>query len=342
MALARHEKFPAFKAEGIYGSKPLVIFTSDEAHYSVVKSANWMGLGTNNVVKVPTDGKGSILLPDLEAAILKTKSEDKIPFFVSATAGTTVLGGYDDSEGVAEICSRYGIWLHLDACWGGSAVFSPKYRHLMRGCDKIDSIAWNPHKMMGSPIQSSIFLVRRRGLLQACNSASATYLFQQDKFYDTSYDTGDKSIQCGRKVDAFKLWFMLKARGLDYLSDSVTNCFDMSRYFYESLKGKPEAFRIIAEDTQCTNVVFIFIPKSLRVSKESETEEWREKISRVAPLIKEKLILKGSLMIGYQPLRSKGWGNCFRLVIHCVPAPTKEDMLYVRDEIERIGEDIVL
>ncbi|XP_040583146.1 acidic amino acid decarboxylase GADL1 [Lepeophtheirus salmonis] len=342
MALARYKMFPKFKTEGMYGSAPLVIYTSDEAHYSVVKSANWMGIGTNNVVKVPTDDKGSMILQDLENAILNTKSENKIPFFVSATAGTTVLGGYDDCEGLSKICSRLGLWLHLDACWGGTALLSSKYKYLMKGCDKLDSIAWNPHKMLGSPLQSSLFLVRHKGLLQACNSASATYLFQQDKFYDMSYDTGDKSIQCGRKVDAFKVWFMFKARGLDYLSRSVDNCFDQSRFLYKSVEERSDSFRIIAKDTQCTNVVFIYIPRSLRVSKDSENEDWKDKLSRVPPIIKERLIFKGSLMIGYQPLKSKGWGNCFRLVIHCVPPPTKEDMLYVLDEIDRVGRDIEL
>ena len=75
---------------------------------------------------------------------------------------------------------------------------------------QVDSIAWNPHKMVGAPLQTSPFIVRHKKLLHECNSASATYLFQQDKFYDVSFDTGDKSVQCGRKVDAFKLWFMLK------------------------------------------------------------------------------------------------------------------------------------
>lgn len=74
-----------------------------------------------------------------------------------------------------------------------------------------DSVAWNPHKMLGAPLQCASFLTRHgTDLLKACNSASASYLFQQDKFYDVSFDTGDKSFQCGRKVDAFKLWLMWK------------------------------------------------------------------------------------------------------------------------------------
>ena len=85
--------------------------------------------------------------------------------------------------------------------------------------------------------------MRHAGLLHQTNSAAATYLFQQDKFYDVSYDTGDKSVQCGRKVDAFKLWFMLKARGEDYMEEMVDNTFAMAdtltrkRQLKHNLKG---------------------------------------------------------------------------------------------------------
>jgi len=103
----------------------------------------------------------------------------------------------------------------------------------MTGVERADSIAWNLHKMLCAPLQSSVFITRHKELLHhvsqheteaepntfslllQTNSASATYLFQQDKFYDVTWDTGDKSVQCGRKVDGFKTWFMVRARGED-------------------------------------------------------------------------------------------------------------------------------
>ena len=102
-------------------------------------------------------------------------------------------------------CRKHDVWLHVDACWGGAAVLSPKYKYLLRGSEKADSLAWNAHKMLCAPLQSSLFLTKHRGMLHHTNCASATYLFQQDKFYDVSYDTGDKSVQCGRKAESFKV-----------------------------------------------------------------------------------------------------------------------------------------
>lgn len=142
-----------------------------------------------------------MLSSDLENKIKLAISEGKKPFFVNATAGTTVLGSFDNFNEVADICEKYQIWMHVDACLGGSAIFSKKHKCLLDGVERANSISYNPHKTLGVPLQCSMFLVKEKGILHACNSAQADYLFQQDKFYDISYDTGDKSVQCGRKVD---------------------------------------------------------------------------------------------------------------------------------------------
>ena len=253
MICARQHLFPELKTKGLFGHPPLVAFTSEESHYSIKKGANWLGLGVDNVVKVACDeGKeevrgektddcisgGRMIPAELARSIETAKSQGKSPFFVNATSGSTVLGAYDDLSALADVCREHKVWLHVDACWGGSVVFSSKLKHLMRGSHLVDSIAWNPHKMVGAPLQTSPFIVRHRGLLHQANSANATYLFQQDKFYDVSYDTGDKSVQCGRKVDAFKFWFQLKARGEEYMEEIVDNAFDMADYLTELVRTR--------------------------------------------------------------------------------------------------------
>merc|ERR1719219_3325654 len=192
--LARHQAFPDIKRTGLSGAPTLVALTSEESHYSIVKGANWLGMGVDNVVKVLTDSGGRMIPEELDKSIEAVKASGKVPFFVNATSGSTVLGAYDDLEALAEVCAKHKVWLHVDACWGGSAILSRKYKHLMKGSDKVDSIAWSPHKMVGAPLQTSPFIVRHKGLLHQCNSASATYLFQQDKFYDVSYDPGFRLV----------------------------------------------------------------------------------------------------------------------------------------------------
>ncbi|KRX59074.1 Glutamate decarboxylase 1 [Trichinella sp. T9] len=100
----------------------------------------------------------------------------------------------------------------FQAAWGGGILLSKKHRHLANGIEKADSVTWNPHKLMGALLQCSACLICHEGLLFQCNQMCADYLFQQDKPYDVSYDSGDKAIQCGRHNDVFKLWIMWRAK----------------------------------------------------------------------------------------------------------------------------------
>lgn len=122
--------------------------------------------------------------------------------------------------------------MHVDACLGGSSIFSQKHKHLLEGVHRTDSIAFNPHKSLGVPLQCSMFLTKENGILHKCNSADGDYLFQQDKFYDVSYDTGDKSIQCGRKVDVFKFWLMLKGKNFIHYTEYFILYFMLDKFFF--------------------------------------------------------------------------------------------------------------
>ena len=132
---------------------------------------------------------------------------------------------------------------------------------------------------------------------------------------------------------------MLKARGEDYMEDMVDNTFAQADYLTELVKSKP-GFRLVPayETRQCTNVGFWYIPP--RLQGKEENDEWWAEMEKIAPNIKEQMIMEGSLMIGYQPLPYKNLKNFFRMVIHGVPRPSKENMEFVVNEIERIGKDL--
>lgn len=82
---------------------------------------------------------------------------------MGTTAGTTVLGAFDPFQKIAAICKKHKVWMHVDGCWGAAALLSPEHRHLMKGCELSDSLAWNPHKLMGLPLQCSAFLTTHKG-----------------------------------------------------------------------------------------------------------------------------------------------------------------------------------
>lgn len=227
--------------------------------------------------------------------------------------------------------------LLLQGCLGGSVIFSHKHRNLLNGIQRADSIAWNPHKSLGVPLQCSLFLIKENGLLHQCNSSAATYLFQQDKFYDVSYDMGDKSVQCGRKVDVFKFWLMLKARGLSAFEKLIDNAIDRAEYMVRAIHQR-DGFRTVQDQVAFTNVCFWYVPQRMRGKMESV--EWWSELYRFVAKIKEKMVLDGSLMIGYSPLPSKNIGNFFRMIFACLPPATEESIERILDEVERIAESI--
>ncbi|XP_015276853.1 PREDICTED: cysteine sulfinic acid decarboxylase [Gekko japonicus] len=334
MNVARYHCFPECKQKGNWAVPRLAAFTSVECHYSIQKGAAFLGIGTDNVYLVAVDEKGKMIPADLEKQIKQAKSERAVPFFVNATCGTTVLGAFDPLAEIAEVCARHKVWLHVDAAWGGSALLSRKHRHLLDGINRADSVAWNPHKMLMTGLQCSAFLLQHSSdLLQKCHCAKATYLFQTDKFYDMSYDRGDKTIQCGRKVDCLKLWLMWKANGTRGLEQRVDRAFAFTRYLADEIK-KREGFQLVQEP-EFINLCFWFVPPSLR-GKEGSTD-YSHRLGKVAPAIKERMMKKGSMMVSYQPHGNRA--NFFRQVV-TNPAVTKADLDFFLDEIERLGKDL--
>ncbi|XP_021094395.1 acidic amino acid decarboxylase GADL1 isoform X2 [Heterocephalus glaber] len=285
MNLARYKYCPDIKEKGLSGLPRLILFTSAECHYSMKKSASFLGIGTENVCFVETDGRGKMIPEELEKQVLQARKEGAAPFLVCATSGTTVLGSFDPLEEIADVCDRHGLWLHVD------------------------------------------------DLLKKCYSAEASYLFQQDKFYDVSYDTGDKSIQCSRRPDAFKFWMTWKALGTLGLEERVNRALALSRYLVDEIK-KRDGFKLLMEP-EYANICFWYIPPSLREMEEGP--EFWEKVNLVAPAIKERMMKKGSLMLGYQPHRGKV--NFFRQVV-INPQVSREDMDFLLDEIDLLGRDM--
>lgn len=330
--LARYYKFPNLKETGLAGSPRLIIFTSEDAHYSVKKMAAFLGIGTNNVYNIKVDNLGKMSIDDLIRQIEKALDEGAVPLMVSATAGTTVLGVYDPLQRIHEICVKYNMWLHVDAAWGGGALMSATYRKYLDSIELADSITWNPHKLLAAPQQCSTLLIKHENLLQLAHSSNATYLFQKDKFYDTTFDSGDKHVQCGRRADVLKFWFMWKAKGTSGFELHVNKVMQLSRFFTDLIRNR-EGWKLLQEP-ECTNVCFWYVPKSMRGLTD---QELMQALHKIAPIIKERMVKKGSMLVTYQPIR--GQPNFFRLVIQN-SSLTEADMKYFVNEFEVLSEDL--
>ena len=349
LTLARARADPKANTRGLHGGPRLVAFCSEQAHYSYLKSARLLGIGSDNLIKVKSDHRsGRMDVEALKIAIDAARESGGVPFFVGSTAGTTVLGAYDDFTSIQDVIDRENsvsdveIWHHIDGCWGGSAMVSPRLkRAYMGGAERADSIAWNPHKMMGAALQTSIFLTRHPKALASTNGTQASYLFQPDKL-NNQYDCGDKTIQCGRKTDALKLWMLWKQRGDAGMAASAEKCFHLAMRFREGMAKGGDAWHIVGVPS-CTNVCFWYIPKRLRPwNPETATEAEREDLNKIAPTIKAKMQEAGLALIGFQSdaFIEHGDINFFRMVFAACDIHTDEDTDEVLLQIDRIGADL--
>ena len=235
LVMARDAKNPNCRLEGM--SKPMIIYTSVESHYSNAKNASFSGIGRNNMRYIEADSFGRMIPAKLEAQIIEDLSDGCIPTYVNATAGTTVLGAFDPIDKIADITEKYKIWLHVDGAYAGSVIFSDKYKHLVKGMERSDSFSYNAHKMLGTPMTCSIILVKDKKQLHDSFSNEADYLYQTD---GDDFNLGKTSFQCGRRNDALKFWTLWKSVGTNGLKHIVDKQFELADVAREYVRNNSE------------------------------------------------------------------------------------------------------
>ncbi|WCO01101.1 pyridoxal phosphate-dependent decarboxylase family protein [Psychroserpens ponticola] len=232
MLMARDAFDASIRNEGV--SKRLIAYTSDASHYSVTKNASFAGIGRQQVRSVKTNAKGEMLTEDLAVQIQNDINKGYHPFFVNATAGTTVLGAFDHVVSISKVCKTHNLWLHLDGAYCGSVIFSKQYQHLVEGIELTDSFSLNAHKMLGTPLGCSIIVTKNKKHLYQSFSNDADYLYQTD---DDAFNLGKTSLQCGRRNDALKLWTLWKSvgnLGLEKIVDHQFKLADFARHYIKS------------------------------------------------------------------------------------------------------------
>ncbi len=324
---ARHRAFPEFKARGAGGERPVVL-VSDQSHYSFLTAAGMLGVGLDHVVKVETDDRGRMVPGELERQIALSLGRGESPFMVGATAGTTVLGAFDPLPEVAEICARHGLWLHVDGAGGGPAILSPRHRHLLDGVEAADSFAWDAHKLMGTSLMCSAFLTRHPGILQQVSSTTAgdtEYLFHAGD--EGAFDLGQRSLQCGRRVDALKLWLMWKHHGDAGFAQRVDRLFELAAYATAEVERRDRL--VLAAPTQSLNVCFRYQPEAIDVDPAAT--------DRLNVEVRERLRRSGRALVNYATVSGR---VAIRLVF-ANPEVTEADLAKFFDLFAESATDLL-
>lgn len=256
--MARSIKYPETKTEG-NGNYKFAVYTSDNCHYSVVKGAILLGLGSNSVFKIKTNPDGTMNTQELEKTVQESKESGFTPLSVIATSGTTVFGLFDDLQEIGRIAKNHNLWFHVDGSWGGNVIFSSKRSKYLAGAEHADSITVNPHKMLGIPNTCSFLLVPDVKLFQTANSLAADYLFHSRENEDENLDLADGTMGCGRRADSFKFYLAWLYYGYDGFQKRVDHAYEIVEYFVKKLEADPR-FVLVSKDPQCLQVCFYYRP----------------------------------------------------------------------------------
>lgn len=312
-----------FRREGVWAfAKRPILFTSDQAHYSLVKAAAGAGLGEHSVVKVPSDEQFRMDVAALEPAIQQALSEGNMPLMVMATVGTTSTGSIDPLPEIAKICKKYSLWLHVDAAHGSGALFSPVARSKLIGLEHADSITIDPHKWLMQPKSMGVILTRHVGLLRTLFEADAPYL--QRGLKEVTASLGAMTFQGSRRFDALRLWITrlyLGDRGLADLID--LNLQQVA--LWQKLLSEHDCFEL-AHEPDLNLLCFRYV-------QEHRTDV---DLSRLNEEIQQQLRHEGQGFVSITTLLGKRWLRS----VFLNPATTEKDMRGVLSEIVRLGEQL--
>lgn len=317
---ARNTHIAEIKYKGNQGYN-LCVFVSEEAHYSFKKAVMLMGIGLDQLILINADKNGRMCSHDLEKKILQAKKDGKIPIMIASTFGTTVKGAFDPIEENQKIAEKYKLWHHIDAAWGGAALFSSRLNLALKGAARADSFTFDAHKVLGTGIITSFLLTKRQGSIISANSGGGSeYLFHH--YENSEYDTGKASLQCGRKVDALKFWLSWKSLGHSGMRKFVDEQLEKAAYLAELVVSHPR-LRLVSEPDYL-NVCFQVLP----INRSMEINQYNLDL-------RFKMVKLGKFLVNFSSDKD---GEIYFRFVFSNPMTKKKDVKFFIDELIKIAE----
>ncbi len=237
---AREMADPQIRDKGLRGG--LTLYTSAQSHSSVEKGAIAAGVGRENVRRIPVDAEFRMRVDALAEAVEKDRQAGLKPFCVVATVGTTSTASVDPVARVADVAEKYGLWLHVDAAYGGAAAMLPEHRWALEGAARADSLVTNPHKWLFTPADLSAFFTRRPEILRRALLLVPEYLRTDDEGAATNLM--DYSIPMGRRFRSLKLWFVMRYFGREGVMEILRRHIQFAQRVAQAVDADPRFERV--------------------------------------------------------------------------------------------------
>jgi aromatic-L-amino-acid decarboxylase len=225
----------------------LVIYASEQCHYSIDKSADILGLGREALRKIPTDERFHISLDALQDAIAADRAAGLLPCCIVGVAGTTSTGVVDPLDALAQIARENRCWFHVDAAYGGPLAFSPRHKDKLRGIELADSITFDPHKWMFVPFACGAALVRDGGrVLRDAFDMTPEYLSEDRGGADVEFDFFRYGQMGTRRFNSLKLWMAIKFMGREGYAKIVERHIELTQYLARQIDAL-DGFKRVGE-----------------------------------------------------------------------------------------------
>lgn len=240
------------------GGRQRQVFCSVDAHFSVAHATEVLGMGESAVVPVPVDAQRRMDVGELRRSISAARGRGAIPVAVVATAGTTDLGVIDPLVEIADVAAATGVWMHVDAAYGGGALFSDRLAALLTGIDRADSVALDLHKFGWQPVAAGVLLIRDATGFAPLERRVA-YLNPEDDELAGYHGLLERSLRTTRRVDAFKMAVTLRALGRHGLGALVDRCHELAQLAAVSVAVNPRLE--LYQDPVLSTLAFRFLPQ---------------------------------------------------------------------------------
>ena len=297
LAAAREHAIPGARSAGLAGVSA-AIYCSDEAHYSIERAAELLGIGTAGVRAIPIDDARRMRVDHLAAAIDADRAAGVVPVAVVATAGTTLTGAIDPIAQIADVCAERDVWLHIDGAYGLPAASIAAERGRFADLERADSASIDAHKWLYLPKACGVVMVRHRLALESTFGHDEAYLPHQDR----RRHAVDATLEYSRPFRALKLWLAFRAHGADAFRHAIERNLAQARLLVDEVRRHPD-LELLTTEPELSIVPFRHLPSGVEPNAHNDrlcAELQRDGRVYVAPAVIDGRVYLRPCLVNYR------------------------------------------
>lgn len=321
---ARQRQVPGDAWMHGYGGRQYGFLVSEEAHYSVAKAIQSMGMGARGVVPVPADARGRMRADLLEDVLAKARAEGIEVIGVVASACTTALGTYDPLEAVADFCEKHDLWLHVDGAHGAAAAFSERYRHLVRGIERADSVIMDFHKMLMTPTLVTAVVFRQGEESFRTFVQKASYLWAEDETAEW-YNLAKRTFELTKPSLSVRVMAMWQVFGPELFAANVEHLYELARRCHALLQAAPD-FETALDAPEANILCYRLRPEGVP----------DDRLDALNQAVRQRLVEQGDFFI----VQTRAQGRLWLRSTLINPLTTEDDFAQLMARLRETGEAV--